>query len=67
MKKKILIISIIAVAIGLVGLFIASGGSRTDVFLKDFELSQDGKTMTLKVGVSSSAGYVRKMKELAEA
>ena len=32
------------------------------MFLKDFELSQDGKTMTLKVGVSSSAGYVRKMK-----
>lgn len=59
MKKKILIISIIIVVIGL---FLASGGSRTDVYLKDFELSQDGKTMTLKVGVSSSAGYVRKMK-----
>jgi len=62
MKKKTLIISIIVVALIIIGLFIASGGSRTDVFLKDFELSQDGKTMTLKVGVSSSAGYVRKMK-----
>lgn len=62
MKKKVLIISIIVVALIIIGLFIASGGSRTDVFLKDFELSQDGKTMTLKVGVSSSAGYVRKMK-----
>lgn len=62
MKKKILIISIIAIVLVLVGLFIASGGARTDVFLKDFELSQDGKAMTLKVGVSSSAGYVRKMK-----
>jgi len=62
MKKKKLIISLIVVAIIIVGLFIASGGSRTDVFLKDFELSQDGETMTLKVGVSSSAGYVRKMK-----
>ena len=62
MKKKPLIISLIVVAIIIVGLFIASGGSRTDVFLKDFELSQDGETMTLKVGVSSSAGYVRKMK-----
>ena len=62
MKKKILIISIIAIVLVLVGLFIASGGARTDVFLKDFELSQDEKAMTLKVGVLSSAGYVRKMK-----
>ena len=62
MKKKILIISIAVVAIIMAGLFVMSGSSRTDVFLKDFELSQDEKTMTLKVGVSSSAGYVRKMK-----
>ena len=62
MKKKILIISIVVVAVIIVCLFVMSGGSRTDVFLKDFELSQDEKTMTLKVGVSSSAGYVRKMK-----
>ena len=62
MKKKPLIIRLIVVALILIGLLKASGGSRTDVFLKDFELSQDGKTMTLKVGVSSSAGYVRKMK-----
>lgn len=60
--KKALIISIIVIAIILVGVFLASGGSRTDVFLKDFELSQNGETMTLKVGVSSSAGYIRKMK-----
>lgn len=62
MKKKILIISIAVVAIIIAGLFVMSGSSRTDVFLKDFELSQDEKTMTLKVGVSSGAGYVRKMK-----
>lgn len=62
MKKRNMIICIIVVAIILVGLFLASGGSRTDVFLKDYEISQDGKTMTLKVGVSSSAGYIRKMK-----
>lgn len=62
MKKKPLIICIIVVALIIVGFFITLGGPRTDVFLKDFELSQDGKTMTLKVGVASSAGYVRKMK-----
>ena len=62
-KNKTLIISIIVIAVILVGLFLESGGSRTDVFLKGFDLSQDGKTMTLKVGVSSSAGYIRKMKQ----
>ena len=62
MKKRNMIICIIVVAIILVGLFLASGGSRTDVFLRDYEISKDGKTMTLKVGVSSSAGYIRKMK-----
>ena len=62
MKKKTLIISIIVVALIIICFFTASGGSRTDVFLKDFELSQDGETMTLKVGVSSSIGYIRKMK-----
>lgn len=62
MKKKTLIIVIVVIAIILVGLFLSTGGSRTDVFLKDFELSQDGKTMSLKVAVSSSVGYVRDMK-----
>ena len=64
MKKKIVIIGIIIViAIIGVSLFLISGRARTDVFLKDFQLSKDGKTMTLKVGVSSSAGYIRKIKQ----
>ena len=63
MKKKVMIISFIVLVLILIGFFLALGGKRTDVFLKDFELSQDGKTMTLKVGVSSSAGYIRKMKQ----
>ena len=63
MKKKVMIISFIVLVLIVMGFFLALGGKRTDVFLKDFELSQDGKTMTLKVGVSSSAGYIRKMKQ----
>ena len=62
MKKKIIIISILVIiCVGLI-LLLSTGRARTDVYLKDFEVSSDGKTMTLKVGVSSSAGYVRKMK-----
>ena len=63
MKKKVMIISFIVLVLIVMGFFLALGGKRTDVFLKDFELSQNGKTMTLKVGVSSSAGYIRKMKQ----
>lgn len=60
-KKTLIIVGIVVIAIIGVGLFLATGRARTDVYLKDFEISADGKTMTLKVGVSSSAGYVRKM------
>ena len=38
MKKKTLIIIIIVIAVILVGLFLASGGARTDVFLRDLVL-----------------------------
>ena len=61
MKKKIFIISI-AFLILLIGFLLITGRDRTDVYLKNFEISSDGKTMTLKVGITGSAGYVRKMK-----
>lgn len=35
----------------------------SDVFLNDYSISEDGNVMTLKVGVASSMGYVRTMKE----
>lgn len=62
MKKKIIIGSVIVVFLTSL-LFLLTGRARTDVYLKDFELSLDGKTMTIKVGVSSSSGYVRKIKQ----
>lgn len=61
MKKKIFIVSIV-VGVLIIGFLMITGGARTDVYLNDFEISSDGKTMTLKVGVTSSAGYVRKIK-----
>lgn len=62
-KKKVLIISIIIIVILGSILFLGTGRARTDVYLKNFKLSEDGKKMTLEIGVSSSAGYVRKMKK----
>lgn len=61
MKKKIFIVSIVIVVL-LIGFLLITGGARTNVYLKNFEISSDGKTMTLKVGVTSSAGYVRNIK-----
>ena len=61
--KKILIILVclLLLLFSLSALFLLSSKARTDVYLKAFELSEDGKTMTLHVGLSSSAGYLRKM------
>lgn len=63
MKKKILLIGVIVIVLFIFVLLLLTGRARTDVYLKNFKLSEDGKTMTLEVGVSSSAGYVRKMKK----
>lgn len=62
-NKKILIIIITVIVLLLCVLFLLTGNKRTDVYLKDYEVSSDGKVITLKVGVSSSAGYIRKMKQ----
>ena len=61
-RKKIIFVGIIVIIIIGFGLFFATSQEKTDVYLKDFEVSADGKTMTLKIGVSNNTGYVRKMK-----
>jgi len=60
MKKITIIMSIVVLV--LVVLFLSTGKARTDVFLRDFSVDEKSNIMTIKVGVSSSAGYVRKMK-----
>lgn len=63
MRRKILV-GIGILIIILIGSFILlTGRARTDVVLSGYDLSADSKTITLKVGVSSSAGYIRKMKK----
>ena len=62
MRRKVFVGIVIFVIILIGGLILVTGGARTDVVLGGYDLSADGKTMTLKVGVSSSAGYIRKMK-----
>lgn len=62
MKKNIIFI-ILIIVIAIIGtLFLSTGRVRTDVFLSHFEISDNSEILTLKVGVSSSSGYIRKMK-----
>ncbi|MBE6139346.1 MAG: hypothetical protein E7174_02445 [Firmicutes bacterium] len=64
MKNKKIIISVVVVILLIIaGWFLSTGGARTDVFLRDFSFDEKCNQMTIKVGVSSSAGYVRKMKQ----
>lgn len=62
MKMRNVIICSVFVAV-MVGLFlILTGGKRTDVYLGNFSVDENN-VMTIKVGVSSSAGYIRTMKQ----
>ena len=62
MKKWFVIFGIVVIVI-IGAVFISTGGVRTDVALNSFEISEDGKTMTINVGLTSSAGYIRKMEQ----
>ena len=63
MKKKGMIVIFILILI-IVGIFfMLTGEKRTDVVLQDFSISEDGTKMTLQTMLSSSMGYIRKMKE----
>lgn len=64
MRKRVLLFGgamVLAIIVCLV--FLVGGRARTDVYLKDFEVSENGKRMVLKVGVWDSAGYARKMEK----
>lgn len=63
MKKKIIIICILLVVISTL-CFFTIGKTRNDVVLYDYKV--DSNKITIKVGVSSSAGYIRSVKETKE-
>ena len=62
MKKKMMTVIIIVVA--LVAVFLISTGfhKRTDVVLVDYSVSEGGTAINLRVQVSSSMGYIRGFK-----
>lgn len=62
MKKIGFMLLMMIVAILIILLFFGTGGKREDVFLQDYQVSEDGKSMKIKVSVLSSMGYIRGLK-----
>lgn len=60
MKKKLLIVLLVLLGLYLT-YFLGIGFMKTgSVYVADYSVSEDGSEITLDVGVSVSAGYVRK-------
>ena len=66
MKKLVRII--LLTLVGLIIIFIImiklTGKEIYDVYLKDFKILENNKTILINVGTSSRGGYIRKMKKL---
>jgi uncharacterized membrane protein len=62
MNKKIVISIVVSIIIVIGLLILSTGGKMGGAFLSDYKVSEDGKVMTLKVGVASSMGYIRSLK-----
>ena len=62
-KKKML--AAIAVILVLVSVYLVGTGfqKRTDVFLEEYSVSEDGTEMTFTTGIPSSMGYIRGFKD----
>ena len=59
MKKKILL-GILAVVLLMGVLFlVGTGFAKREVYLAEYTVSEDGRTLTFSVGVPTSMGYVR--------
>ena len=58
MKKAVCALCVLLLVLAL--LFVFSGfGRRLDVYVGEFEVSADGKTLTMHTGIWSSMGYTR--------
>ncbi len=66
MNKKVIITIILMIMLTVSLILFSTGGKIAGIFLNDYSVSEDENTMTLRVGVASSMGYVRTLKERQE-
>ena len=67
MKKVwIIMLMVCILLVGITGLVMLLPGfqRRNDVFVSDFSLLEDGKALTVQIGVAGSMGYVRKLEPI---
>ncbi len=65
MRKSLPLIVILVILICIVvgALFVSSGfETRTDIYLQDFSVSEDGSVITIETFPSGSMGYIRAIK-----
>ena len=66
--KKVWIITLVVCILlaGIIGLVMLLPGfqRRNDVVVSDFSLLEDGKALTVQIGVAGSMGYVRKLEPI---
>ena len=66
--KKVWIITLVVciLLMGIIGSVMLLPGfqRRNDVFVSDFSLLDDGKALTVQIGVASSMGYVRSLESV---
>ena len=59
MKKSLCMFLVSVVLLGCVVLIGSGFNPRTDVYLAEYSISDDGAQITMQVGVASSMGYTR--------
>lgn len=64
MRKKIVIVLTIIVTamIALLSIYFVGSGfnKNSSVYINEYYISEDGREITINIGVASSAGYIRK-------
>lgn len=61
--KKVIVVLAVLILLTIITLFPCTGGETGGVILSDYSVSQDNKTLTLKVQQTGSMGYIRTFKE----
>lgn len=61
LKKRLIVVTSIFFIVLICTFIFGIGAKRTDVDLIDYKISEDGNNIKMKVGVSSSAGYIKAM------
>lgn len=64
-KYKRIVAIVLTIVVALAGLYVIAPGftKQGNAYIVDYSVSEDGREMTITIGVSTSIGYVRKVLE----